>query len=101
MLKTHHRGVRRHLGFLAFCMSRPPARDQLQLIIYVRVTALTVRSADQSLPYPVSTMGFTGSLGGYDVQLNGSVQVLLPPPSALHVIHSSPLLTRYRKSTHK
>jgi hypothetical protein len=37
-----------------------------------------------SLPYPVQVVQYTGSLGGYDIQLNGTVQEIYAQMQVLH-----------------
>lgn len=51
-------------------------------LVTLAVTAPTTSS--NGLPYPIEVVQYTGSLGGYEVQLNGTVQEMFAQMQILH-----------------
>lgn len=51
--------------------------------------AIAVMTTDGEMPWPLKPMQFNGTLGGYDVQLNGSVQEIFAQVSSLGAFLSS------------
>ena len=53
-------------------------------LIGLLTLALTASTTLNDLPYPVEVVQYSGSLGGYEVQLNGTVQEMYAQMQILH-----------------
>lgn len=58
-------------------------RIAVDLVIFVTL-ALAAPTTPNDLPYPVQVVQYTGFLGGYEVQLNGTVQEMYAQMQILH-----------------